>query len=971
MRNALNAKAFFLALVLSSFSLYAEQEPYAAYEEVIDQNQLKILTPSLSCRQTAKIRLNNGLEALIISDPESNQSAAALAMHVGSWSNPPEYPGMAHFLEHLLFMASETYPQENGYFKQVTNNGGTLNAYTASDRTVYMFSVNHSAFPSTLDYFAHMFIDPLFSPSGIGRELHAVDQEHDKNIESDGFREYMVFKSTGNQNHPNAQFSTGNSETLGGIPREAVVKWYEENYSADKAHLILYSSLPIEELKHLAASIFSEVPLNPNSKSSFNERLTSSSQEGAISYITPVREIRKLSVIWEVPQGYMLDIENKSDCLLAYALNSRHPGSLYSQLKEEGLIDNIYSGLESYSTESGLFEVEFILTPQGTQKFERVIECLYQTLNGFKANGLPPFLFEEMKKMVQINYEYQGRVHPFSYVSQLAHQMVDEALETFPQQTILPANYDPKKCNAFLSLLTPFQAHYHLVASPQLTGAIGEKKERWSGAEYATRKFDSAQLAAWSEAQPALQSLFPESNPFIPSDLRLVTNRREVEKTPIPELIIDTEYGKAYYFEDGRYLVPEVSWVVNIRSPWLDRSAKQIPLLYLIQKCLADELKSTAFYANAAGLSADVHDSELGFCITVNGYSEKAPVFLKEVLQGIKTCSWTPEEFELQRFLLINHYDNFRKAPPLSQGIDLFNNLLFSTSPRMHEQLAALKKLTYDDFQTFQNKFLEEAYVEMMLAGNLTKKEAFAVWNEVRGSLQYAPYAKNKHHQRSILSLQSQGGPYRIDEKVECLGNAALLTIGEGPFSFDKWASSATLSRALVEDFFQTLRTKQQTGYIAQAQGIEEEDHLLQLFYVQSTTHQPDELIARFELFLEDYVNDFETKIPEGQFENIRSTLINLAQQPPSSLSKMAGHLYRLGFEHDGDFLRVEKKIEALKNLDYETFKRDSMGFLSRQNPKRIAILIEGVQPDGKTFRYQGITADELKSQGAYISWRH
>ena len=49
------------------------------YEEVQDQCDLKILTRSLSERKTAKIRLNNGLEAYLISDPKADQSAAALS----------------------------------------------------------------------------------------------------------------------------------------------------------------------------------------------------------------------------------------------------------------------------------------------------------------------------------------------------------------------------------------------------------------------------------------------------------------------------------------------------------------------------------------------------------------------------------------------------------------------------------------------------------------------------------------------------------------------------------------------------------------------------------------------------------------------------------------------------------------------------------------------------------------------------
>ena len=38
---------------------------------------------------------------------------------VGSYSDPDDIPGLAHFLEHMLFFASEKYPEENGYGKFV------------------------------------------------------------------------------------------------------------------------------------------------------------------------------------------------------------------------------------------------------------------------------------------------------------------------------------------------------------------------------------------------------------------------------------------------------------------------------------------------------------------------------------------------------------------------------------------------------------------------------------------------------------------------------------------------------------------------------------------------------------------------------------------------------------------------------------------------------------------------------------
>lgn len=77
------------------------------------------------------LQLPNKLEAIIISDPEADKSAASLDVRVGSALEPKTRHGLAHFCEHMLFMGTEKYPIENEYSEYLKNNGGHANAYTA------------------------------------------------------------------------------------------------------------------------------------------------------------------------------------------------------------------------------------------------------------------------------------------------------------------------------------------------------------------------------------------------------------------------------------------------------------------------------------------------------------------------------------------------------------------------------------------------------------------------------------------------------------------------------------------------------------------------------------------------------------------------------------------------------------------------------------------------------------------------
>jgi len=108
------------------------------------------------------------------------------------------------------------------------------------DETVYYFDVHPPALPGALDRFAQFFISPLFTDSCTEREILAVDSENKKNLQQDMWRLYQLEKSTSSKSHAYWRFGTGNKETLWDAPlaegrkiREELIKWYEENYSAN------------------------------------------------------------------------------------------------------------------------------------------------------------------------------------------------------------------------------------------------------------------------------------------------------------------------------------------------------------------------------------------------------------------------------------------------------------------------------------------------------------------------------------------------------------------------------------------------------------------------------------------------------------------------------------------------------------------------------------------------------------------
>ncbi|GMF83043.1 unnamed protein product [[Candida] boidinii] len=186
----------------------------AAYKLITEA----IEKPDIDNREYKLIELPNKLQCLLISDPITDKSAAALDVNVGSFNDPDDIPGLAHFLEHLLFMGTEKFPSENEYSSYLSKNSGSSNAFTAAQHTNYYFEVANDAMEGALDRFSQFFISPLFDKNCKDREINAVDPENKKNLQSDLWRLYQLSKSLTNPVHPYCKFSTGNKVTLGDEP---------------------------------------------------------------------------------------------------------------------------------------------------------------------------------------------------------------------------------------------------------------------------------------------------------------------------------------------------------------------------------------------------------------------------------------------------------------------------------------------------------------------------------------------------------------------------------------------------------------------------------------------------------------------------------------------------------------------------------------------------------------------------------
>lgn len=955
-------KLAYLFLLFSTI-LFTYSHAAPPYTIIEDNAKLPILSPTLSERKVMKLKLANGLEAFLISDPKTDKSGAVLSVQVGSFEDSDLYPGLAHFNEHMLFLGTKKYPEESAYDRFISEHGGSLNAYTANSYTSYLFSINNPDFAPALDRFSSFFKEPLFNPSGVARELQAIDQEYAKNLENDDFRLSYIDRALANPKSPYHRFQIGNSDTLSEVSQDTLKKWYSEHYSANLMHLVVYSSLPLDQLKDLVVTDFQDIPNTNHQQFQTAEPLLSNTSAGNMVYIEPVQNKRSLTLTWELPSQFASMKDTQPTQLACYVLGHEGEESLLAELKREHLADGIECGSNKVDKTHVEFYLEIKLTNEGVAQVNQVIERVFQTIAIIKEKGIPKYLFDELQHIQTLNYQYQSREDAFDYMMKHAAWIVDEDLSTYPEQTLIIQKFDPTAVTTLLNTFSPQNTHFYLTAPSSLTKVETDLIEPWLGGHYAVKPIDSQQLTKWSQATPYSTIDLPAPNPFIPKQLSLVAQRDTKSQTktrivPMPETILNDDTGLVYFATDTRYLVPQVSLYFEIKTPNVDMgNATKVVLADLYVKSLTEALAGYTYIASLAGLQYKIKRADFGIGISIDGYSEKADLLFEKIVTHLKVVKPTEEQFNVYKDALYREYQDFAKKLPLEQAFELLRSGLHKSYTNEKQKALFIDKSSYEQFQEYTTKLFDRAYVKAILFGDLSKDKAKSMIKRLWNILEGSPYPKDQQKFDQIITLSDDDGPYLLHAKTKAQGNATVLAIQYPEFNFKTRGMQQILMQAIKEPFFATLRTKQQTGYLVYSDALDIKKHMFNIFAVQSNTHQPLDLLTRFELFIESYLQEITSELPEARFNLIRNSLVDILKQPPKSIEDAGDLLHKLAFEYDGDFDWIDERIQGMQALEYSEFLEMSRSFLDRQNKRRLATLCSGLLPEDKLFRYKPINS--------------
>jgi len=869
------------------------------------QSDIKVESSSQDERIYSIIELPNKLSCLLISDPTTDKAAAAMDVRVGHLSDPVEAPGLAHFLEHMLFMGTKKYPDENDYDSYLSTHGGSSNAFTDMESTNYLFDVASDHLEPSLDRFAQFFIEPLFNVDSTEREMQAVDSEHAKNLQSDFWRAFQLSKSLCKKSHPFSKFGSGNLKTLGEKPselglnvRDMLLAFHAKYYSANVMKLVVLGKETIPELQALVETYFSNVlnhdvpiplfPGEPFGPEQLSKRIS----------VVPVREgMRSLDMNFPAREISTL-YKQKPTRYISHLIGHEGVGSILSLLKEKGWANELSAGESRSCSDWSCFTISIDLTDDGLDHVDDVVEIVFAYLSLLKEVGAQRWIHDETATVAECSFRFLSKRNPVDYTCSLAGAMqlyVPEHVLSGPYKVY---EYDPNQIEEFLTFFNP-ENMIMSVTSKKFDGQT-QSKESWYGTDYTVENLSKPLCTRWSNATAACSTFegvlkLPEQNDMIASDFSIVSG--EDAPKDEPRLLIDTNLCRLWYKPDNVFDMPKVNIMAVIRTVNAGSTSPEDSVLSTLWvQILMEHSNDFTYLASMASLHCSVVNVNQGIELTVSGFSHKAHILLKRIIKCMVELSEKVDTSLFQRVKdkIAKSYQNFVSAQPYQHAINAGDICLEANKWSIEERLDALEGLALQDVISFSHRLLSRFDVELLVHGNVSTDDAKEISNIILDGLKPRPSFESTRPQSRVVKLKD-GCDYvhRFPEPNANNTNSCVEILFQiGPVGIKDNAVLAFLQHLVREPAYNELRTHEQLGYIVHSSLKTNGDAVKSLlFLIQSDSKDPTYLDSRIENFLDGFRSKM-VKMSSEEFETNVEAVVQTFLEKNKNLGEESGQYW-------------------------------------------------------------------------------
>jgi protease-3 len=874
--------------------------------------QSEIVKSPIDSREYTSIVLDNQLEIMLVSDPSIEKSAAALSVAVGSLQEPKEFGGLAHYLEHMLFLGTTRYPTVGDYSEFISRNGGSQNAYTQLDHTNYMVAVNNDVYDEALSRFSGFFYEAILDESYADKERNAVHSEWTMKSPNDWVILEQLNGSTLNPEHPISQFNWGNLDSLvdkkDNKLQAALVDMYNTYYSANLMKGAMISNLPIADMKKLAKQHFGKIPNKNTPRPKMTVAVAKPEHLKKVVHYIPQTDMKQLRINFLIENNAQ-QFAVKPNGYVNYLLANEMPGTLASALREAGLSDAVYSNFDAdeYGN-AGSFTLYIDLTETGVLNRDKVMGAVLKYLALLREKGVNPRYFNEIKQSLSNSFRFKEKTNDYNYAMKIAAD-----LQHIPAEYVLSSTYEyqrfnPQVIQAVLDQLTLDNARIFYIDKQQ----PGEQSMQYFAGKYSVHEINAELEKKWQELASQFTLALPRANSLMPESFDLV----EAVHIDKPIQLVSEPGHTVHLGHSALFKQPKGRVTLDLNSGLTQSSAKNHVLADLLDRGLGQQLIELQSEAGAAGMGLNANLSN-GLSLTASGFTDKQGMLLASALKLIL-------DFDVSESELDNLKASFKSDMQSSKRQIIFNQLFpkFSQVSNLDEfsdeaLLAEVEGILPSDINVFRDQLLKQANLRVFAFGNYSDQQVKQLSDLVLNQL-----PENRQVSDVYLTPLIQpdlGKIYSWQEDID-MTDIGLIDAYLAPKNDLDLAAARLLSQIIRPALFKQIRTEEQLAYAVGFFGQTLREQIVVGYYIQSPAKGLADVGERIALFRKGFTQQL-AAVTANEFATTKNSVLITLTQPAKNLSEEMGKFIGDWRDQQWQFDSRERLISSIQKITLDGVK--------------------------------------------------
>jgi predicted Zn-dependent peptidase len=327
----------------------------------------------------------NGLTVLTEKMDHIRSVSMGIWIKSGSRHEDPNFNGISHFLEHMVFKGTTNRSAED-IARQVDSIGGNMDAFTGKETICFNVKVLDEHLPIAVDVLSDMVLHPVFDGKEIIRERGVILEEIKMDEDNPDYLVHEIFTQNFFKDHPLGKPILGTKETVRRFSQEAILDYYGGKFAPGNMIISAAGNLDHKEFVELLRERFEQLPPGTNgwhdTPPKTNSRII----------LRNKKSLEQVQICVGVP-SYSISHDRR---YVTYVLNTLLGGGMSSRLfqnvrEKQGLVYSIFSELNPFR-DAGMMSVYAGTSRESAGK---VVKAIVNEFHQLKSTAISD---EELKR---------------------------------------------------------------------------------------------------------------------------------------------------------------------------------------------------------------------------------------------------------------------------------------------------------------------------------------------------------------------------------------------------------------------------------------------------------------------------------------------------------------------------------------------------------------------------------------------